>query len=168
MTRKSKNTRTKKESPQGRSKEPRANVALSSLGKRTFGDTVKEFLEAARKAGLNVAVFEAERSTERQRWLHAQELSQPDGVRERSSHQFGTAVDIAFKDQKNEFSFSVDHDWKKLGELGESFGLVWGGRWKTPVMSHFQQDPFRMFEVDFHRNRFDAVAACGGCNQCSS
>jgi len=166
--RESKNTRTKKDASQGRSKEPRPNVSLSNLGKRTFGDTVKEFLDAAKKAGLNVAVFEAERSAERQRWLHAQRLSKPDGVKERSSHQFGTAVDIVFKDQKNEFSFSADHDWKKLGELGESFGLVWGGRWKPPVVSHFQQDPFQIFLVDLHHNRFDAVASCGGCSQCSS
>ncbi len=154
---------------QGRSKEPRTNVALDSLDKRTFGDTVKDFLKAAKKAGLNVALFEGTRSIERQRWLFGQGLAQLDGINERSSHQLGTAVDIVFKDDRNKFSFSSENDWKKLGELGESFGLVWGGRWKTPVLSHFQANPFRIRFIDLHHNRFGPAAACNGCGGgCSS
>jgi peptidoglycan L-alanyl-D-glutamate endopeptidase CwlK len=30
-------------------------------------------------------------------------------------------------------------DYKEVGMLGESIGLVWGGRWKTPDNPHFQQ-----------------------------
>lgn len=29
--------------------------------------------------------------------------------------------------------------WRKIGAIGESFGLTWGGRWKnTPDFSHFE------------------------------
>lgn len=28
--------------------------------------------------------------------------------------------------------------WKKLGEIGESLGLKWGGRWKHKDMGHFE------------------------------
>jgi len=28
--------------------------------------------------------------------------------------------------------------WVTLGKLGESLGLEWGGRWKTPDLPHFQ------------------------------
>lgn len=33
-----------------------------------------------------------------------------------------------------------DHipDYKEAGKIGESVGLVWGGRWKTPDYPHFQ------------------------------
>ena len=28
--------------------------------------------------------------------------------------------------------------WKRLGEIGESVGLKWGGRWKKPDKPHFE------------------------------
>ena len=55
------------------------------------------------------------------------------------------AFDIAFlKDGKLVYDIKVvakkeDLDsWEKLGALGESCGLTWGGRWKKPDRPHFQ------------------------------
>lgn len=31
-----------------------------------------------------------------------------------------------------------DPVWLKIGEIGESFGLKWGGRWKKRDMGHFE------------------------------
>lgn len=28
--------------------------------------------------------------------------------------------------------------WRRVGELGEGLGLVWGGRWSPPDWPHFQ------------------------------
>jgi len=35
---------------------------------------------------------------------------------------------------------AVDPVWLRLGLLGESLGLRWGGRWQTPDLGHFE-DP---------------------------
>jgi hypothetical protein len=34
----------------------------------------------------------------------------------------------------------ADHipDYEEAGKIGESVGLVWGGRWKIPDYPHFQ------------------------------
>jgi peptidoglycan L-alanyl-D-glutamate endopeptidase CwlK len=31
-----------------------------------------------------------------------------------------------------------DPVWEKIGKIGESLGMVWGGRWKKRDMGHFQ------------------------------
>ena len=33
---------------------------------------------------------------------------------------------------------SNDPVWQRIGGIGESLGLVWGGRWKKKDMAHFQ------------------------------
>ena len=33
---------------------------------------------------------------------------------------------------------SEDPIWEKIGEIGESLGLVWGGRWQKKDLGHFQ------------------------------
>jgi len=32
----------------------------------------------------------------------------------------------------------TDTAWLKIGQIGESLGLVWGGRWKQKDLGHFQ------------------------------
>lgn len=34
---------------------------------------------------------------------------------------------------------SSDPVWLKIGEIGESLGLTWGGRWKVRDMGHFER-----------------------------
>lgn len=53
-----------------------------------------------------------------------------DGIRHRSNHQphadhYGHAVDVAFLGPQ---PFDPRHPWEALGELAESLGLIWGGR----------------------------------------
>ena len=53
----------------------------------------------------------------------------------RSWHVWGRAVDLALRVPSPE-------RYKLLGELGESYGLVWGGRFRTnPDPVHFQYAP---------------------------
>lgn len=33
---------------------------------------------------------------------------------------------------------SDDQVWQRIGAIGESFGLVWGGRWKQRDVGHFE------------------------------
>jgi len=32
----------------------------------------------------------------------------------------------------------ADPVWQKIGAIGEGVGLLWGGRWKTPDLGHFE------------------------------
>lgn len=56
-----------------------------------------------------------------------------------SWHEFGLAVDVC----PCEFISRPDWEptnpiWQRLGSMGESLGLVWGGRWHHPDQPHFQ------------------------------
>lgn len=61
-----------------------------------------------------------------------------------SWHEYGLAFDVAEDDGtpwdigKPGHSAEDDEWWNKLGELGESLGLEWGGRWKRPDLPHFE------------------------------
>jgi peptidoglycan L-alanyl-D-glutamate endopeptidase CwlK len=71
----------------------------------------------------------------------------------RSWHNYGVAVDIvmdgspkpglqpSWQARKDANQDGMD-DWLQLGEIGESFGLTWGGRWEMPKAPndppHFQ------------------------------
>ncbi|MDA8155911.1 MAG: M15 family metallopeptidase [Actinomycetota bacterium] len=55
----------------------------------------------------------------------------------KSVHQFGCAFDIAIvKDGKPDWADTASYE--KLGELGESIGLRWGGRFKFRDLCHFE------------------------------
>jgi len=56
------------------------------------------------------------------------------------------AFDVAFvKDKQFVWNLKCDinendlNDWEEIGLIGESCGLVWGGRWKSPDRPHFQE-----------------------------
>jgi peptidoglycan L-alanyl-D-glutamate endopeptidase CwlK len=55
-----------------------------------------------------------------------------------SRHEFGEAFDVVPMrwDQRLVPNWASPH-WKKLGEIGEALGLVWGGRWTKPDRPHF-------------------------------
>ncbi len=65
-----------------------------------------------------------------------------------SRHQFGEAVDVAVvRNGKIVWDLTVDlnknnkSDYDELGELGESVGLVWGGRFTRRDPGHFELRP---------------------------
>jgi hypothetical protein len=63
-----------------------------------------------------------------------------------SLHNFGLAYDVGVFDGKSYVEDGSDPRYLRAGELGESVSdgitdeglLEWGGRWRTPDMSHFQ------------------------------
>jgi peptidoglycan L-alanyl-D-glutamate endopeptidase CwlK len=86
-------------------------------------------------------------------WLKGRDPAYPgpivtelDGFTKRSNHQvklfdgFGHAVDVAFLPTPTEHDpWAPLWPWAKLGAQGEALGLVWGGRWKSPVdLDHFE------------------------------
>jgi len=84
-------------------------------------------------AGHRMVVTAGRRSTAEQQALYAQGRTAPgpivtyaDGVRERSKHQDGVAMDCAFVDQGQGM---WDGPWEMYGRFAEGLGLVWGGSW---------------------------------------
>lgn len=59
-----------------------------------------------------------------------------DGIIKLSNHQikpdgFGHAVDMVFL-VNDKPSWDLSLNWNLYGEIAETLGLIWGGRWKTP------------------------------------
>lgn len=106
---------------------------------------VRALLELAEKEGLKVGVFQGYRSYEEQARLYAKGRTKP-GRRVtkarpgHSKHNFGFAADFVFKKQ-GRWSWAEEHPWDRLGALGRSVGLEWGGDWQSFVdRPHFQWD----------------------------
>lgn len=57
-----------------------------------------------------------------------------------SKHLLGKAIDIApTKDGKTAFWNAPDEVWDRMAEIGESFGMAAGRRWKTKDSPHFEE-----------------------------
>jgi peptidoglycan L-alanyl-D-glutamate endopeptidase CwlK len=61
-----------------------------------------------------------------------------------SKHLTGEAIDIAPYDEyrlhgPDKLQWNAeDPVWQKIGEIGESLELTWGGRWRVRDMGHFE------------------------------
>jgi hypothetical protein len=86
-----------------------------------------ELVRLAGAAGHRITVTSGRRSTTEQAAIHASNPagSAPPG---RSKHEQGRAFDVAFLNADGTWSY--DGHWLTIGELGESLGLRWGGRWR--------------------------------------
>jgi len=88
---------------------------------------VKKVLADCKKAGLNVFLFEALRTLERQKTLKAKGRSQTLN----SYHRLGLAIDLVFKTDKGNWTWNrPKEDWDKLAEIAERHGFSSGWRWK--------------------------------------
>ena len=94
-----------------------------------------DLLDAAKKAGLNVDIFETYRTKERSDELYATGMGVKGGY---SYHNYGLAVDIVFKDSSGNWTWDNSYDWERLAQLGESVGFEAGRRWPRVDSPHFQ------------------------------
>ncbi len=99
--------------------------------------------------GHPMFVVSGVRSDEEQKRLYQLGRTKPgnvvtniDGITKRSNHQvnkltnYGHAVDCAFINDPNtpiDETWDLKQPWSLYGELAETTGLTWGGRWKTLV-----------------------------------
>lgn len=105
----------------------------------------KKLVSACKGQGLIIGIGESFRTKEEQDALYAKGRTAPGnivtnakGSSYSSHHQWGTAFDIYRSDGKGVY---VDSDgfFEKVGKIGKSIGLEWGGDWKSPVdKPHFQ------------------------------
>ena len=106
------------------------------------------FDAAMQEAGIDYIVTCTYRSQAEQDALYAQGRTKP-GKKvtwtRNSKHKSRTAFDIAILvNGKILWNPDLDADgdgvaeYTEAGELGESVGLTWGGRWDSPDAPHFQ------------------------------
>ena len=92
------------------------------------------------KYGYDMALLEGYRSPERQNTLAAMGSSVTNAAAFQSWHQYGLAADCAFL-RDGKLVISERDPWamrgyQLYGEVAESLGLTWGGRWKMMDFGH--------------------------------
>ncbi len=80
--------------------------------------------------GITIQVISGKRSTAQQAALYANRASNhyPVAAPGTSLHEKGLAVDLS----------KSSGTWAQVGEVGESLGLRWGGRFNKPDYPHFE------------------------------
>lgn len=104
-----------------------------------------ELVKLCEKKGCPIGIGECFRTVQEQNRLYAQGRTKPGpvvtnapGSTYRSMHQWGIAFDIYRKDGKGAYN-EADRYFQRVGAIGKSIGLEWGGDWKTIVdQPHFQ------------------------------
>ncbi|MFL6659642.1 MAG: M15 family metallopeptidase [Massilia sp.] len=92
------------------------------------------------KYGYDMAILEGYRSPERQNTLAAMGSSVTNAAAFQSWHQYGLAADCAFL-RNGKIVISEKDPWamrgyQLYGEVAESLGMTWGGRWKMMDFGH--------------------------------
>ncbi len=92
------------------------------------------------KHGYDMAILEGYRSPERQNMLAAMGANVTNAAAFQSYHQYGLAADCAFM-RDGKLVISEKDPWamegyRLYGEVAESVGLTWGGRWKMMDFGH--------------------------------
>ncbi len=92
------------------------------------------------KHGYDMAILEGYRSPERQNTLAAMGASVTNAAAFQSWHQYGLAADCAFL-RNGKIVISEKDPWAMrgyalYGQVAESLGLTWGGRWKMMDFGH--------------------------------
>ncbi|XLZ71950.1 M15 family metallopeptidase [Massilia sp. SR12] len=90
--------------------------------------------------GYDMALLEGYRSPERQNKLAAQGSNVTNAAAFQSWHQYGLAADCAFL-RDGKLVISERDPWamrgyQLFGEVAESLGMTWGGRWKMMDFGH--------------------------------
>jgi len=93
-----------------------------------------KFLEKCKAAGLNVLITETWRSEAEQNALYAQGRTTPGNIvtnckYPQSPHCWGVAFDFCRNVKGQEYTDS-DSFFSKVGAVGKTLGLAWGGDWK--------------------------------------
>ncbi len=111
-------------------------------------ERAEKFLNLAKDAGIDLIVTSTYRDLESQAALFAQGRTKPGAIVTnarpgQSWHNWRCAFDVVpIRNGKPVWSTTGPDGalWRKVGELGESVGLEWAGRWtgKLREFAHFQ------------------------------
>jgi peptidoglycan L-alanyl-D-glutamate endopeptidase CwlK len=117
-----------------------ANRDWSLLDKEYGQRLLQAFRIMKERHGYDMALLEGYRSPERQDALAAQGSNVTNAAAFQSWHQYGLAADCAFM-RDGKLVISERDPWamrgyQLFGEVAESLGLTWGGRWKMMDFGH--------------------------------
>lgn len=104
---------------------------------------IPKFLEECKKQNLIVKITDTLRTKQEQDDLYAQGRTKPGKIVTQvkypySNHNWGMAFDICRNDGTWAYN-DADGWFKKVGKIGNKFGLEWGGDWKDfPDKPHFE------------------------------
>lgn len=111
-------------------------------------EMAEKFLKIAKDSGIDLIVTSTYRDLESQAALFAQGRTKPGSIVTnarpgQSWHNWRCAFDVVpIRNGKPVWSTTGPDGalWRKVGELGESVGLEWAGRWtgKLREFAHFQ------------------------------
>lgn len=99
----------------------------------------RTFLAECEKQGLKVCITETYRTQQRQNELYAQGRTTSGNIvtwTKNSVHTKRRAWDICQNVKGQEYS-NLSF-FNSCGEIAESLGITWGGRWSTPDRPHFE------------------------------
>jgi len=102
-----------------------------------------KLIELAVDRGITAKVISGLRTYAEQNELYAQGRTKPGNIVTKAKggqswHNFGTAFDIGIFSGDGKKYFGESPAYKTCGEIGESLGLEWGGRWQFVDEPHFQ------------------------------
>lgn len=123
--------------------DPRSEAAIATLH-RKVQPVARAFVKLTAANGIKVEITSGTRTYAEQDAL----FNKHDGTTRarggQSNHNFGLAFDVTIDAQPDDTLQPVWESplYKKLGTLGESLGLTWGGRWQSIVDEpHFELHP---------------------------
>jgi peptidoglycan L-alanyl-D-glutamate endopeptidase CwlK len=132
----------------------RSKSKISELQPAEFQKQVEQMMLKGLSAGLRPEIVEGYRTQSRQDDLYEQGRSKPGAIvtQTRSSmHTRRMAVDIAQLDAKGNITYNAQPSdfWEKMGAIGRSVGLEWGGDWeKWKDKPHFQYAKANSIKVE--------------------
>lgn len=109
----------------------------------TLQEKIAELIKVCEKNNLKIRVTQGLRTAAEQDALYARGRTKPGNKVTNakggySMHNWGVAFDFCRNDGSGAYNDS-DGFFTKVGKLGVSIGLEWGGNWKSPVdKPHFQ------------------------------
>jgi peptidoglycan L-alanyl-D-glutamate endopeptidase CwlK len=109
----------------------------------------RRLVEESVAQGINVKVIDGSRTYAEQDALYAQGRSQPGQVVTKAKggqswHNFGLAFDVGIFSEDGKTYHGEHKDYARVGVIGESLGLTWGGRWDFVDEPHFQFNPQKL------------------------
>jgi peptidoglycan L-alanyl-D-glutamate endopeptidase CwlK len=131
--------------PSGGPLDPRSDANIATLRKTTQAKA-REWLAACRAEGINVKIITGTRTYQEQDALFAQGRSKPgpkvtNAPAGYSWHNFGVGWDFVVFDTNGQPQWESPL-MERCGQIAESLGLEWGGRWTSPEDTpHIQLKP---------------------------
>lgn len=95
-----------------------------------FRDKIVELINRCHKKGIELAVVESYRTRAKQAEYYSMGKKYTRSAGGKSKHQYGLAVDLV-PIVNGEPQWDNKALWRKIGVVGESLGLRWGGRWRS-------------------------------------